>query len=203
MTTKILKPHSINSLENFICGWYIDKSICDLLIDYQKNSETKWEGKIAKSNGSIIIDKSVKESIDCQILDEDLRLRYFSELQICVDHYTKQYPECDSGALWRVIEPENLQHYPPGGGFKIYHCERMNGTPRVSRRYLVYMTYLNDVTDQGETEFLYQKLKIKPEKGLTLIWPVEWTHTHRGVPSPTQEKYIITGWLSLLEQEDK
>jgi hypothetical protein len=58
------------------------------------------------------------------------------------------------------------------------------------------MTYLNDVTDAGETEFFYQKIKMKPEKGLTLIWPADWTFTHRGIASPTQEKTIITGWFN-------
>jgi hypothetical protein len=58
------------------------------------------------------------------------------------------------------------------------------------------MTYLNDLTDGGETEFHYQQVKVKPEKGLTLIWPADWTHTHRGIPSETQEKYIVTGWLN-------
>jgi len=37
---------------------------------------------------------------------------------------------------------------------------------------------------------------VQPRKGLTLIWPADWTHHHRGVVSPTQEKYIITGWFS-------
>ena len=58
------------------------------------------------------------------------------------------------------------------------------------------MTYLNDVSDGGETAFLYQNVKVKPEKGLTLIWPAEWTHTHKGMVSMTQTKYIITGWYS-------
>ena len=48
------------------------------------------------------------------------------------------------------------------------------------------MTYLNDVTDAGETEWYHQRLKIQPQKGLTIIWPCDWTHTHRVVPSPTQ-----------------
>lgn len=60
------------------------------------------------------------------------------------------------------------------------------------------MTYLNTVTDEGGTEFLNQELKISAEKGKTVIWPADWTHTHRGVASPTQEKYIITGWLSFI-----
>ena len=58
------------------------------------------------------------------------------------------------------------------------------------------MTYLNDITDDGETEFFHQKIKIKPEKGLTVIWPADWTFTHRGIPSNTQVKYITTGWMS-------
>jgi hypothetical protein len=60
------------------------------------------------------------------------------------------------------------------------------------------MTYLNDVTDGGETEWKYQKLKIQPRKGLTVIWPTDWTHTHRGLPSKTQDKYIMTGWLNFI-----
>ena len=45
-------------------------------------------------------------------------------------------------------------------------------------------------------EFCRKNIKIKPEKGLTLIWPADWTHTHRGIASPTQEKFIITGWFN-------
>jgi hypothetical protein len=57
------------------------------------------------------------------------------------------------------------------------------------------MTYLNDV-DDGGTEFYYQKTIIKAEKGLTLIWPADWTYTHKGQISNTKEKTIITGWIS-------
>ena len=54
------------------------------------------------------------------------------------------------------------------------------------------------VEDQGETEFHFQKVKIKPKKGLSLIWPADFTYTHRGIPSPTQEKYIATGWFNMV-----
>jgi hypothetical protein len=58
------------------------------------------------------------------------------------------------------------------------------------------MTYLNDVHDGGETEFLHQKVIVPARKGLTLIWPADWTHVHRGIVSPTEEKYIIGGWFN-------
>ena len=33
------------------------------------------------------------------------------------------------------------------------------------------MVYLNDVTEGGETEFLYQKCRFKSEKNTMLVWP--------------------------------
>ena len=57
------------------------------------------------------------------------------------------------------------------------------------------MTYLNNVKDGG-TEFKYQNITAPAHKGLTLIWPAIWTHTHRGQISQTESKTIITGWFS-------
>jgi len=87
-----------------------------------------------------------------------------------------------------------VQKTEPGQGYHIWHCE--SSTRAFSNRILAWTLYLNDVEDGGETEFYYQKLKVKPRKGLTLIWAADWTHTHRGIPSPTEEKYIITGWFN-------
>jgi hypothetical protein len=57
------------------------------------------------------------------------------------------------------------------------------------------MIYLNDVTEGGETEFYYQQHFETPEQGKLIIWPSDWTYLHRGIPSPTQVKYILTGWF--------
>ena len=40
-------------------------------------------------------------------------------------------------------------------------------------------------------------LEIKPKKGLTLIWPAEWTHAHKGNILHSGSKYIVTGWMDL------
>ena len=39
------------------------------------------------------------------------------------------------------------------------------------------------------------KIKVRPEKGKTLIWPAEWTHAHYGSILKSSEKFIITGWI--------
>ena len=46
---------------------------------------------------------------------------------------------------------------------------------------------------------MYQERKLQPKKGLTAIWPTDFTHTHRGVVSPTQTKIIATGWFTFLD----
>ena len=181
---------------SFISGWFIDESICDGVIDFYEEDNYFPVTPGLSSSGQVNI--KTKESFDKTIshVTKDQRLvNYFDTLSEVVKLYTEKYIWSDITESWSIVEGVNIQWYPPNGGFKVYHFER-NGKLSSMNRHLVFMTYLNDVTDAGETEFYYQKLKVKPQKGLTLVWPVDWTHTHRGIPSPTQEKIIITGWYS-------
>jgi len=81
-------------------------------------------------------------------------------------------------------------------GFKLWHTEHGN-LDNTSRRVLVWMIYLNDDYQGGETEFLYYKKRIQPEKGKLLIWPAGMTHCHRGGLVLSGTKYIATGWFYL------
>jgi len=42
------------------------------------------------------------------------------------------------------------------------------------------------------------KFETESIKGLSVVWPSDFTHTHRGIISNEYEKYIVTGWLSLV-----
>jgi hypothetical protein len=92
----------------------------------------------------------------------------------------------------------NLQRYTAGeGGYPYWHCEIC---PRDSscdtlHRTLLWTIYLNDRFQGGETEFLYQERKIRPETGTLLIAPAAFTHTHRGNRPIGGHKYIATSWL--------
>jgi prolyl 4-hydroxylase len=192
-----MKPHWNNKSGNFIGGWYMeDDSLCDKLINYFNDSENKIVGEIWENNQRSVNPKT-KESIDVRLNgDMDLSNEYNYHLQDCVREYGKLYEYSDQTTCsWdSAIEVPNIQYYKPGGGFKIWHFER-TGTDSMTRN-LVFMTYLNTVTDLGGTAFKYQNLEVQAEKGLTLIWPSDWTHTHKGIVSPTQEKYILTGWFN-------
>ena len=118
-------------------------------------------------------------------------------LQACYNDYVGQWP-----FLTRTVERVhsgsfNVQKYDTGGHFSDLHTERtsLNHLQRV----LAWMTYLNDVEADGETEFPHYDLKVKPRSGRTLIWPAEWTHAHRGLPVGAGCKYIIIGWFHFPE----
>lgn len=85
-----------------------------------------------------------------------------------------------------------IQKTKIGGGYHVWHYESNNR--EMSHRLLTWILYLNDVEEGGETEFLYQHMRVKPEQGTLVIWPAAFTHTHRGNPPLSNEKYIVTGW---------
>jgi hypothetical protein len=177
-----------------------DTSICDSLIAFFKGSpHLHTEGVVNTVEGTPRLNHAVKASVDLAIPPDSTApefVQYTQLLQHCIRAYIADYGFCDNYAPWSLIEQTNIQYYPPGGGYKVWHTERNNASGVVASRHLVFMTYLNTVREGGETMFYYQALGVKPVKGLSLIWPADWTHTHRGVPSPMEEKYIITGWLN-------
>lgn len=194
-----MKSHLINQKNNFISAYYSDTLLSDSIVKYFFDYADKHPGTLNYSGndkqGPGINDK-IKKSTDAQLLDENLCQSFYNELQKCVDLYIEQYPWCNKSSPWSSLSLPNIQYYKPNEGYFDWHSERSSAAHPHSSRHLVYMLYLNDVTDKGETEFYHQKLKIKPEKGLMVIWPADWTFTHRGVPSPTQDKLIVTGWFN-------
>ena len=65
----------------------------------------------------------------------------------------------------------------------------------IAKRFLVYILYLNDVEEGGETYLPKQNIKVKPKAGRLLMFPPFWTHEHRGVKLQKGIKYIATTWI--------
>jgi prolyl 4-hydroxylase len=180
-----------------------DPNVCDRLIELHRVCDRKGivkPGGVARAD-KVVVDLAKKDSFDLSVasvpeaLQDQYDLpRYFAELKRCLDHYVDQHPILRKIGRYGVTESPVIQHYRPGGGFKLVHFER-SGLATTTRM-LTWMTFLNDVTDGGGTHFEYQNHTFDAQKGRTLIWPSDFTHTHVGVVSETQHKYIITGWLN-------
>ena len=150
----------------------------------------------------------------CQYIDQASELSprnytHVKDKQICLDAFSpgeaKGVMEYVNGCLYYYINEFSyltnfsyvsalvlLQKTEPTQGYHMFHGENINWN--VQNRTLAWMVYLNDVEEGGETEWLYQKRKIKPKKGTVVIWPGSFTHLHRGNPPISGDKYIATGW---------
>ncbi|MDA9982278.1 2OG-Fe(II) oxygenase [Gammaproteobacteria bacterium] len=73
----------------------------------------------------------------------------------------------------------------------------MDGGPgEFSQRQLVAIWYLNDVDGPGgQSEFHFQNILVKPQRGKLILFPPFWTHVHRGVAPEKGRKYIATTWV--------
>tara|TARA_B100000965_G_scaffold394022_1_gene405685 strand:- start:25 stop:630 length:606 start_codon:yes stop_codon:yes gene_type:complete len=200
MTTEFI---NIDAPYSFIGGGKIEESVVDGVLDfwdtcdYLEKQEGYSGGAFGAKGG---VDKDIKDSIDMTIP------RYIKDKRItdyvdALAEVTREY--CNYWTMlktihWDLIEDFNIQWYPKSGGFKKLHCERNSAHPECTNRVMAWMTYLNDIHDGGETFFDVQQCKVAPRKGLTLVWPADWTHMHKGYPAPTEEKMIITGWYDLI-----
>jgi len=181
--------------ESFIFTDYIDDlSLCDDIIEWFKSTDMKGPGNVGAHER---IEDSVKISTDSNLrYNTELYKRYYNQIDIVVKKYIQKFKFVDFYGPWDIMDSVNIQYYKPTEGFYAWHTERAGAAHPMGSRHMVFMTYLNDVTEGGETEFYHQEVKIQPKKGLTVIWPADWTHTHRGVASMTQEKFIVTGWYN-------
>ena len=113
-----------------------------------------------------------------------------------LQEYHKIYPYInDKCSAYNLAPIFKLQKYKPKEGYFELHCEN-EGPNRGYERILAWMIYLNDVTEGGHTRFPNQNMKFQPRRGDLLIWPAYFTHTHYGIVSKTQTKYIATGWFT-------
>ena len=125
-------------------------------------------------------------------------------LQNALEEYGKKHPYLGRRMVeFNIDNRFHIQKYLVGAcydqsydpNYWLGHCEHIVQRPL---RILAWMFYLNDIKNKGGTCWPQQKFTSTPRVGDLYIWPAGWTHSHYGIPAPKEEKYIITGWCSLL-----
>ena len=139
-------------------------------------------------------DTSIKKSTDLVVSGKehwkDVDRALFRSLSLAIREFREAYPYFkgpfkDMGY--------GIQRTNPG---EHYHWHIDGGSHNFSHRQLVAIWYLNDVVGPGgETEFLFQNIKVTPEAGKLILFPPFWTHEHRGITLEKGVKYIATTWV--------
>jgi hypothetical protein len=155
----------------------------DLESDYQEfvRGEDQYQGALHRKDVSMLLNYHQQE----------LSYKVHQFLTSCVLHYIVEYDQLRKVPMFST--DIKFQKTSPGGGYHLWHYE--NSAASHAQRELTWMIYLNDIPDgEGETEFLYQRRRIKPKQGTVVIWPAGMTHVHKGNTVLTTDKYILTGW---------
>lgn len=86
-----------------------------------------------------------------------------------------------------------MKRYCPGGGDRFQlHFDAIN---HVANRYVVFLWYLNDVAQGGETRFPQLEYSVESKAGRLLMFPPYWMYQHEGLPPQTGDKYILSTYL--------
>lgn len=192
--------------QDFIGVWdsFVPAPFCDNLIKYFEDivnnrlSIVENEFSEYEDTETLRGEQQYKGSLnrkDVSILMNYVNHRYTYQinqfLTSCASHYIYEYDQLKHLKL--ISSDIKLQKTSPGGGYHLWHYE--NASPSHAQRELTWMIYLNDIPDgEGETEFLYQRRRIKPKQGTVVIFPAGMTHVHKGNTVLTTDKYILTGW---------
>lgn len=177
----------INRFEQIRMQSILTSSMSDETI---KNASTQVLEGVEQFSGSNLGRKD--ESIFLNGVAGDVVNEINQYLFACLNEYISKYGQLRSVPL--ISSDVKAQKTESGGGYHVWHYE--NSHPDSALRELVWIIYLNDIDDgEGETEFLYQKRRLKPTTGTVVIWPAGMTHVHRGNPVYTKAKYILTGWF--------
>jgi hypothetical protein len=183
-----VKPNSFifekdNALPDFLCDNMVER--------FEAASDEHYLGRIGQTFSE---DRSIKKSTDLVVSGKphwkDVDNNLFRSLGLVLKEFREKYayfkgPFKDNG--YAIQRTEVGEHY---------HWHIDGGSHDFAERQLVAVWYLNDVPGPGgETEFLFQDIKVTPKKGKLILFPPFWTHEHRGVTLEKGVKYIATTWV--------
>jgi len=185
---KELQPNSfIFEIKNALT-----KDICaEIIRRFEDSPKLQYQGRVGQTAEQAL---SIKKSTDLAASShpewKDIDTILHRSMGMAITMFREQYPFFkgpfkDIG--YNIQRTEAGQHY---------HWHIDGGSHDFSQRQLVAIWYLNDVDGPGgETEFLFQNLKVTPQQGSLLLFPPFWTHEHRGVTLKHGLKYIATTWI--------
>nr|CAA6819697.1 MAG: 2OG-Fe(II) oxygenase [uncultured Thiotrichaceae bacterium] len=186
-----LKPNTFifeqkNALPGFLCD--------DMVARFEHNHQDQYAGRIGQTMDS---DSGVKKTTDLVVSGsdkshwKDVDNNLHRSLGLALREFREAYPYFNGPFKDMGY---NLQRYQPG---EYYHWHIDGGSHQFAHRQLVALWYLNDVPVEagGSTDFLFQDIRVQPEKGKLILFPPFWTHEHRAAELKSGVKYIATTWV--------
>jgi Rps23 Pro-64 3,4-dihydroxylase Tpa1-like proline 4-hydroxylase len=166
-------------------GKVLSDELCDKLIkkfDQDKRVQNDPQPDYSTRTFIYASDKADWSSIMNEVapIANQITEKYFRELGTLVEDWF------DDGYV--------LAKYAEGDICALHDDSQCTEAPNNALRYATLLFYLNS-TEDGETHFPNQAVKITPTKGHAVIFPAMLTHPHE-VLSPRGDRYILQTWIT-------
>ncbi len=174
----------------------ISKNLCQRIIEDYRGDPRKLRGRVVNESGKTKSQHDIKLSTDLEIPPDGAWTATFRELNAAVNHAIQTVvARIPSLQIWPLQwTGYKIQHYKKDEGYFKWHFDALG--PGTWDRQIAMIVYLNSVQEGGETCFHLQNLKIKPVAGDAVLFPTFWTHAHCGEIPRSEDKYIITSFIS-------
>jgi hypothetical protein len=174
----------------------ISTDLCREIIARYARDPHKRAGRTLSERGDRSSQEEVKVSTDLEMQQDGLWADAHARLHQAVSHavlgVAAQFPSLQVFPLrWSGYK---IQHYSKNEGYFRWHFDALG--PGAWERQLALIIYLNSVAAGGETCFHRQSLRVKPVAGDALLFPTFWTHMHCGEVARSEDKYIISSFVS-------
>lgn len=173
----------------------LNEEECAYIIDYfyKKNP---LQGKVSSSSGRMTKTNKLN-ALNVYVDENDFKNPVFTKiinsLRVYMDNH-KYLPHVYNVQL-------GIKKYIKNEGYFKEHVD--SNTVALSRRFLSFLIYLNDVHVGGETKFRISgenpiQKNISPTIGKLVVFPSFWMFPHEGAIPISTDKYVLVGHLSML-----
>lgn len=140
------------------------------------------------------LDDSAWTELDITPLADDaLKGFFFRQIEEHLARYNAELKLSMPVPTSRRLAEFRMKRYRPGADEKFQlHFDSLN---EVADRYMVFLWYLNDVAEGGETEFPDLGIKVAARAGRLLMFPPYWMYQHAGLPPRSGDKYILSTYM--------
>lgn len=167
---------------------FLSASDCDKLIEYVEKASCLERSEVKEETS---VKSKSRTSSTCFVSDDQSPVASAFRAQV----------ERLTGIPRAHFEDVQVVKYLPGQKYEA-HYDVNKDDPRDEIRQVTVLVYLNDDFEGGETEFPEAKVKVKPEKGMAVVWEnVDATGKvlpcalHAALPVKRGVKYACTVWV--------
>lgn len=165
----------------------------------------EFEAKVGKLETRHVLIEGFRDFQDCPVneLPGDMTGVLVAHLRRFINRYQKEAGiHAGDWPVHTSFEKMRVKRYAQGVGQFARHVDVADHES--ARRFMVFMFYLNDVEEGGETVFYNAagevEMCIKPKRGTLLMFPPLWLFPHAGMMPKSGPKYTAGGYLHYVSQ---